>query len=78
MKTPKEPKEIISFSLIALIIVILTTLYEFFLSINTPHFSLLLGSLCSFFCIWKMRSSILDYKFILIIKNRRTKKLRGH
>jgi hypothetical protein len=74
MKTPKEPKEIISLSLISLIIVILTTLYEFFSSINTPYFSLLLGFLGSFFCIWMIRSSTLDYKLKLKIADRCTKK----
>lgn len=74
MKTPKEPTEIIFVSLIAFIIVILATLYEFFTSINTPYFSLLLGSLGMFFCIWLMRISTHDYKNKLIIADRCTKK----
>lgn len=74
MKIPKEPTEIILVSLIALIIVISTTLYKFFTSINSPYFNLLLGILGSIFCVWIIRSSILDYKIQLKIADRCTKK----
>lgn len=73
MKIPKEPTEILFISFISIIIVVVASVNSYFSSVGIPYFSLLLGSLGIFFCIWLMRISTNNYKNKLKIADRCTK-----